>query len=149
MLLRHLNRHAPLFDGTIGHWKSIESTLKLEHPQEPPFQRKVPCVQEQTRWHAVDWLCRIGVLRKVHRSEWAALAFIQTKKDDKVRFLSDARELKKRIKRKAFPTSNIQDLLLNLKGFSVCNFSSSRHEIWLNCVIAAQTTTLYPCLTLG
>ena len=39
------------------------------------------------------------------------------KKNGTVRFISDIRELNKRIKRKPFPIPKIQDLLLKLDGF--------------------------------
>jgi hypothetical protein len=38
-------------------------------------------------------------------------------KDGTVRFISDFRQLNKRIKRKPFPIPKIQDLLLKLEGF--------------------------------
>jgi len=65
----------------------------------------------------VDRLIKIGVLKKVNRSEWAAPTFIIPKKDGSVRLISDFRELNKRILRKPCPIPNIQDMLLNLEGF--------------------------------
>jgi len=65
----------------------------------------------------VERLVKIGVLKKVNRSEWAAPTFIVPKKDGSVRFMSDFRELNKRITRKPYPIPNIQDMLLNLEGF--------------------------------
>jgi hypothetical protein len=55
----------------------------------------------------IDRLVKLGVLRKVNNSKWAAPTFIIPKKDGTVRFLSDFRELNKRIKRKPFPLPNI------------------------------------------
>ena len=63
-------------------------------------------------------LCQIGVLRKVNRSEWAAPTFLIPKKDQTVRFISNFRELNKRIKYKPFPIPKIQDLLLKFEGFT-------------------------------
>ena len=65
----------------------------------------------------VERLVQIGVLKKINRSEWAAPTFIIPKKDGTVRFISDFREVNKRIKRKPYPIPNIQDLLLKLEGF--------------------------------
>ena len=66
----------------------------------------------------VDRLCRIGVLRKVNRSEWAAPTFFIPKKNNgTVRFISDFRDLNKRIIQKLYPIPKIQDLLLKLEGF--------------------------------
>jgi Reverse transcriptase (RNA-dependent DNA polymerase) len=53
----------------------------------------------------------------VNHSEWAAPTFIISKKDGTVRFISDFRQLNKRIKCKLFPIPKIQDLLLKLEGF--------------------------------
>ena len=65
----------------------------------------------------LERLCRIGVLKKINHSEWAAPTFIIPKKDGTVRFISDFRELNKRIRRKPFPIPKIHDLLLKLEGF--------------------------------
>ena len=65
----------------------------------------------------VDRLIKIGVLKKINNSQWAAPTFIIPKKNNTVRFISDFRELNKRIKRKPFPIPKIQDLLLKLGGF--------------------------------
>ena len=65
----------------------------------------------------VEQLCKIRVLCKVNRSEWAAPTFIIPKTDFTVRFISDFRELNRRIKRKPYPIPKIQDLLLKLEGF--------------------------------
>jgi len=71
----------------------------------------------QTLKAEVERLVKIGVLKKVNRSEWAAPTFVIPKKDGSVRFISDFRELNKRTLRKPHPIPNIQDMLLNLEGF--------------------------------
>jgi len=65
----------------------------------------------------VDRLVKIGVLKKVNRSEWAAPSFAIPKKDQTIRFINDFRELNKRIKRIPYPLPKIQDMLLKLEGF--------------------------------
>jgi len=65
----------------------------------------------------VERLLKIGVLKKVNRSEWAAPTFVIPKKDGSARFISDFRELNKRMLRKPHPVPNIQDMPLNLEGF--------------------------------
>ena len=115
-----LNKYKSLFDGTLGLWKNETLTLKLKPEVEPYHARAfpIPKVYELTLRKEVERLVKIGVLKKVNRSEWAAPTFIIPKKDGTVRFLSDFRELNKRIKRQPFPLPKIQDLMLKLEGFS-------------------------------
>jgi hypothetical protein len=85
-----------------------------------PYHAKafpVPRVHCDTLRKEVERLCKVGVLKRVNHSEWAAPTFIIPKKDGKVRFLSDFRELNKRIKRMPYPVPNIQDMMLNPEGF--------------------------------
>ena len=65
----------------------------------------------------MDRLIKFGVLKKVNHSQLVALCFIIPKKDGTVRFISDFREVNKRIKRYPYPIPNIQDLLMKLEGF--------------------------------
>ena len=62
-------------------------------------------------------MVKIGILKKINHSQWAAPCFVIPKKDKTIRFISDFRELNKRIKRTPFPLPKIQDLLLKLEGF--------------------------------
>ena len=54
---------------------------------------------------------------KVNHGQWAVLTFIVPKKDGSVKFISDLREINKRILRKPYPIPHIQDLLMKLEGF--------------------------------
>jgi len=93
--------------------------LELKEGAKPYHARayNVPRCHMQTLKAEVERLVKIGVLKKVNRSEWAAPTFIIPKKDGSVRFISDFRELNKRILRKPYPIPNVQDMLLNLEGF--------------------------------
>jgi hypothetical protein len=51
-------------------------------------------------------------------SPWASSSFITPKKDGTVHFISDFRELDKRIVRKLFPLPKISTLLQELEGFT-------------------------------
>ena len=118
-LLEILRKHEILFDGTLGSWKDERVKLELKNDAEPYHARAypIPRVHLDTLKLEVERLCKIGVLKKVNRSEWAAPTFIIPKKDGSVRFISDFRELNKRIRRKPYPIPHIQDMLLNLEGF--------------------------------
>ena len=118
-LLDLMNKYEELFDGTLGTWKDTEVELELIDDAKPYHARPypIPKCHLDTLKMEVDRLCKIGVLKKVNRSQWAAPTFIIPKKDGTVRFISDFRELNKRIKRKPYPIPHIQDMLLNLEGF--------------------------------
>ena len=114
-----LRKYVDLFDGTLGKWTHDDYRLELKEGAKPYHARAfpVPRVHYETLKKEVERLCKIGVLKRVNRSEWAAPTFIIPKKDGKVRFISDFRELNKRIKRMPYPVPNIQDMMLNLEGF--------------------------------
>lgn len=118
-LLAVLKNYSSLFDGTLGHWKREQYEIKLRPDAKPYHARPypVPKAYETTLKMEVERLCKIGVLKRINRSEWASPTFIIPKKDKTVRFISDFRELNKRIKRQPFPLPKIQDLLLKLEGF--------------------------------
>eukprot|EP00804_Cyclotella_cryptica_P006302 CCRYP_010141-RA/>CCRYP_010141-RA protein AED:0.41 eAED:0.30 QI:0/-1/0/1/-1/0/1/0/449 len=63
-------------------------------------------------------LCDLGVLQWQRASEWASPSFIVPKKDQTVRFLSDFREVNKRIVRKPFPLPKISTVMQELEGFT-------------------------------
>ena len=77
----------------------------------------IPKIHERTLKVELDRLIKLGVLKQINASEWAAPTFIISKKDATVRFISDFCKLNKCIKCKPFPILKIQDLLLKLKGF--------------------------------
>ena len=114
-----LREYEDLFDGTLGRWTQPDYRIELK-PGVKPYHAKafpVPRVHMETLKREVERLCRVGVLKRVNRSEWAAPTFIIPKKDGKVRFISDFRELNKRIVRTPYPIPNIQEMMLNLDGF--------------------------------
>ena len=117
--LKLLQKYESMFDGTLGTYKGSDYKIELKENIKPyhakPFP--IPKVHEGTLRKEVERLVKIGVLKRVNRSEWAAPTFIIPKKNGTVRFISDFRELNKRIKRKPFPIPKIQDLLLKLEGF--------------------------------
>jgi len=118
-LQKLLEEFKELFNGTLGSWKDQQINIELKEGVTPYHAKAfpIPKSREQTLKKEIARLCQLGVLKKVNRSEWAAPAFITPKKDGSVRFISDFRELKLRIKRKPHPTPKISDLMLKLEGF--------------------------------
>jgi len=115
-----LHKFEPMFDGKLGKWKGKPYEIELK-PDVTPYHShpfSLPKFYEKTLRKEVERLYKIGVLKRVNCSEWAALTFIIPKKDRTVQFKSNFRKLNKRIKQKTYPIPRIQDLLLKLEGFT-------------------------------
>jgi hypothetical protein len=114
-----LLKEETLFDGTLGLWRDEVYDIELKKDAVPYHARAypVPKAHEDTLKIELERLCKIGVLRKVNRSQWAAPTFIIPKKDGTVRIIGDFRKLNENIVRRPFPIPKIQDLLLKLEGF--------------------------------
>jgi len=86
-----LRKYEALFDGELGRWHGQEVKLELKEGAKPCRARayNTPRCHMQTLKAEVECLIKIGVLKKVNRSEWAAPTFVIPKKDRSVRFISD------------------------------------------------------------
>ena len=90
-LAKLLRKYKALFDGQLGRWHGQDVKLELKEGVKPYHARayNIPRCHIQTLKSEVERLVKIGVLKKVNRSEWAAPTFIIPKKDGSVRFISD------------------------------------------------------------
>ena len=94
-LLQLLKKFEPLFDGMLDKWKSMPCDIELREGIIPYHARPYPLprVHEKTLHMELECLCKVGMLCKVNRSEWAVPSFIIPKKHGTVRFIMDFREL--------------------------------------------------------
>ena len=114
-----LRKYEHLFDGTLGTKNNKPYNIELKEGAKPYYSRPfpVPKIHERTLKVELDRLIKLGVLKRINDSKWAAPTFIISKKDATVRFISDFCKLNKCMKCKPFPIPKIQDLLLKLEGF--------------------------------
>jgi RNase H-like domain found in reverse transcriptase/Reverse transcriptase (RNA-dependent DNA polymerase) len=78
----------------------------------------VPKHHQKVFKEELDHLCTLGVLSRCGASEWLTPSFIIPKKDGRVRWISDFRELNKHIKCKVYNLPKIQDILSRRSGYA-------------------------------
>ena len=99
---------------------SIPVLLRLNKDAKPYHGRPYPVPQSQKAVFKkeVERLCELGVLKRQPDSEWASPTFIIPKKNKTVRFISDFREVNKRIVRTPFPIPKISTVLQEMEGLA-------------------------------
>jgi hypothetical protein len=114
-----LSKYRKLFSGELGKYPKKKVHLELK-PNAVPKARRPYGV---SRYHLktfkaeIDRLVQIGVLSPCGANEWLAPSFIIPKKDGRVRWISDFRELNKVIKRRVYPLPRITDILSQRPGY--------------------------------
>jgi hypothetical protein len=86
LLLKLLTDFEPLFDGTLGAWKTTPVAFELKEGAKPYHGRTfpIPHFHKETIMKEIKRLCELGVLEWQPLSEWAAPSFIQAKKNGTV-----------------------------------------------------------------
>ena len=116
-----LNEFPDLFDGTLGDWDTAPVSLELKEGAKPFHAKRahsIPRAHLDVFKKEVARLVELGVLKRQPDSEWAVPTFIIPKKDKTVRFISDLREVNKRIVRKPYPIPKISSVLQEMEGFT-------------------------------
>lgn len=111
---------------------------------------RIPHIHLETLKKEVDRLVKIGVLEVVDGSRagpWCAPSFIVPKKDGRVRFITDYRELNKRIRRKPWPMPHIADLIQDVgpyKYVTALDLSMGYYHFKLSADLAEMSTFMLP-----
>ena len=138
-----------MFDGNLCTWYGKPYDIKLKPYAEPYHGQPFPVlrIHELTFKQKPNQLEALNIKKKVNRSHWGALEFIIPKKYSTVLFISNFRELNKRILWQPYPIPKIQYLLLRLEGFlygATLDLNMGYHHIELSdkskelCTIVTQ-----------
>lgn len=118
-LLTTLQGFHPLFNGKLGRYKHAKVKLRLKPGSKPvhlkPFP--VPHSQEQIFKEEAFRLCDVGVLAPCGLSEHGYPTFIVAKKDGRVRWVSDFRELNKMLIRTIYGIPRVRDIMARRKRY--------------------------------
>ena len=111
-LLELLENHSKVFSGKLGSYPHKQFHIDVDPDAKPVHARAypVPRIHLETFRKEPEHLISIGVLETHGVSKWASPSFIIPKKDGRVRWISDLRQLNevirqlnKVIKRKQYP----------------------------------------------
>ncbi|KAL7525553.1 hypothetical protein ACHAWF_001415, partial [Thalassiosira exigua] len=118
-LLSVLEENAKIFVGTLGVYPHKKFHIEIEPDAKPKFSRPyaISRIHLSTFKKELDHLVSLGVIVPLEASEWASSTFITPKKDGRVRWVSDLRQLNKVVKRRQYPLPIITDILRNRMGY--------------------------------
>ncbi len=107
------------FNGTLGMYPHKKVHIDIDPNAKPVNSRPypVPQIHFKTFKKELNHLARIGVLAAQQESKWASPSFIIPKKDGRVRWFSNLRQLNKVIRCKQYPLPIITDILRKHSGY--------------------------------
>ncbi|DAZ97469.1 TPA: hypothetical protein N0F65_009952 [Lagenidium giganteum] len=132
-----------LNQGTIGTMPGEPYDFELHANARPYHARPFSIPQayvDTVKFREVDRLESLEVIVRDANSPWAAPAFINSKKDKTVRFLTDFRQLNARLVRKPFPMPKIAELL------QACSVSNECQRAFdqLEALVAREVALYFP-----
>ena len=116
--------YSDLFQGNLGLWPKEQVSASLRPDAKPYHCRRPIRIAHRHREllaQEIDRLCAIRVLEKIDASKagpWCAPSFIIPKKDNRIRFITDFRELNKWIERRPHPMPHIIDMLNDIGTYT-------------------------------
>jgi hypothetical protein len=118
-LLWVLQENDKIFNGTLGIYPHKKVHIDIDPNAKPVHSRPYPVsrIHLKTFKKELDHLVRIGVLAAQQESECVSPLFIILKKDGRVRWISDLRQLNKVIRHKQYPLPIITDILRKRSGY--------------------------------
>ena len=148
-----LEQYEDLFAGQLGTWPGEEISVELT-PDAKPFHCgqpiRIPHSQKDTLKKEVDRLVELGVLEVVDGDKagpWCAPSFIIPKKDGRVRFITDYREVNKCIRRKPWPMPHINDMIQDIgtyKYVTALDLSMAYYHFRLSDELSEMSTFVLP-----
>ncbi len=108
-----------MFDGTLRVYPHKKVHIDIDPNAKPVHSRlyPVPQIHLKTFKTELNHLVEIGVLAAQQEREWASPSFITPKKDGRVCWISDLRQLNKVIRRKQYPLPIITVILCRCSGY--------------------------------
>ncbi|KAL7551223.1 LOW QUALITY PROTEIN: hypothetical protein ACHAWF_014410 [Thalassiosira exigua] len=104
-----------MLDGTLGVYPQKKFHIEIEPDAKPTFSYPYLC--HATFKKELDHLVSLGVLVPQEASEWTSSTFITPKKDGRVCWVGNLRQLNKVVKRRQYPLPIITDILQKCMGF--------------------------------
>jgi hypothetical protein len=118
-LLCVLQKNDKMFNGTLGVYPHKKVHIDIGPNAKPVHSRPypVPQIHLKTFKKELSHLVKIGVLAAQQESEWVLPSFIIPKKDGRVCWISNLRQLNKVIRCKLYPLPIITDILYKRSSY--------------------------------